>query len=337
MKLTGSGLLRIIRSEKPLFHTRQNFRHGQQGETSLRNSSGMTLIELAVVLAVVGLMAGAIVPLARSYFQDRIRTQISTRLDEDRNALLSFWDTRQVLPCPDTTGDGQADCSGSGNVLYGTLPFADLGVPPNDGTARPVYYAVLTQFTEHTSVTDALRSQRCETLAALPPDHLVVQDNGQDVNVPFLVLSGGAENRDGAGDQRDGENADTNGVYERRPPADNFDDLLEYASPFPLAQSGCGTLVVFNQSGTPFLGGLDVEQRFDGAWLPGNIDYHAADNGSTKLLKVEKGSWIRVVDSATHTQVDQFVFGGGAMNLVYPAPWGPGGCPNYPLILEMMS
>ena len=274
----------------------------------------MTLIELAVVLAVVGLMAGAIVPLARSYFQDRIRNQISTRLDEDRNALLSFWDTRQVLPCPDTTGDGQADCSGSGNVLYGTLPFADLGVPPNDGTARPVYYAVLTRFTKHTSVT--LARNRCEKLAALPSD-LVVQDNGQDVNVPFLVLSGGAENRDGAGDQRDGGNADTDGDYVRKPPADNFDDLLEYASPFPLAQSGCGTLVVFNQSGTPFLGGLDVEQRFDGAWLPGNIDYHAADNGSTKLLKVEKGSWIRVVDSATHTQVDQFVFGGGAMSLVY--------------------
>jgi len=279
----------------------------------------MTLIELAVVLAVVGLMAGAIVPLARSYFQDRIRNQISTRLDEDRNALLSFWDTRQVLPCPDTTGDGQADCSGSGLVLYGTLPFADLGVPPNDGTARPVYYAVLTQFTEHTSVT--LARNRCEKLAALPSD-LVVQDNGQDVNVPFLVLSGGAENRDGAGDQRDGGNADTNGDYVRKPPADNFDDLLEYASPFPLAQSGCGTLMVFNQSGTPFLGGLDVEQRFldldpnDPSWL---LIGQAPDGGSTPPppLKVEKGSWIRVVDSATHTQVDQFVFGGGAMSLVY--------------------
>jgi len=280
----------------------------------------MTLIELAVVLAVVGLMAGAIVPLARSYFQDRIRNQISTRLDEDRNALLSFWDTRQVLPCPDTTGDGQADCSGSGNVLYGTLPFADLGVPPNDGTARPVYYAVLTRFTKHTSVT--LARNRCEKLAALPSD-LVVQDNGQDVNVPFLVLSGGAENRDGAGDQRDLGNADTDGRYERKPPADNFDDLLEYASPFRLAQSGCGTLVVTNQSGAPFEQDLLVDQSFDRTSSPPPTSWfnisRAPDGGSTPPppLKVEKGSWIRVVDSATHTQVDQFVFGGGAMSLVY--------------------
>ncbi len=318
MKLTGSGLLRIFRPEKPLFHAWQNSRPDKKGGGSLGDSSGMTLIELAVVLAIVGLMAGAIVPLARSYFQDRIRNQISTRLDEDRNALLSFWDTHQALPCPDTNGDGQPDCSsGAGNVLYGTLPFAVLGVPPNDGTARPVYYAALTRFTEHTSVTDALRSQRCETLAALPSGILVVQDNGQNVNVPFIILSGGAENRDGAGDQRDGENADTNGVYERRPPADNFDDLLEYASPFRLAQSGCGTLVVTNQSGTPFVQPLNVNQSFSGtSWL--NIS-NAPDGASTPLLMVEKGSWIQVVDSATGNTLDQSIFGGGTGSLVYQA------------------
>ncbi len=316
MKPMGSGLFRIVHHGKPLFHAWQNSRRGQKGGESLGASSGMTLIELAIVLAIVGLITGALVPLARTYFQDRIRNQVGARLDEVQTALLSYLDAYQALPCPDTNNDGQPDCgSGAGNVLYGTLPFAVLGVPPNDGTARPVYYAVRTQFTEHSSVTDTLRSQRCEAMAALPSGILVVQDNGQNVDVPFITLSGGAENRDGAGDQRDGENSDTNGVYERKPPNDTFDDLLEYAGPFALSRSLCGTLVVSNQSGGTYLLTLNVDQGFGGGGFL-NIS-QAPEGASTPLLFLERGSKVRVVVSGGGPTLDQVLFGGGAMRLDY--------------------
>jgi prepilin-type N-terminal cleavage/methylation domain-containing protein len=282
----------------------------------------MTLVELAVVLAILGILAGAAVPMARVYFQNAVRDRIDERLNEAAVALTAYWGSHGALPCPDADGDGSGDCSsGSGARLTGLLPHADLGLPPNDGAGRPLTYVVLRQLTEHTSVTATIRAGRCEALAALSSStDLRVQDNGATVSVPFVLVSGGPENRDGAGGYLDGENADGNdGLYQRKPPDTTFDDVTAYVSAYALWRSGCGTLVVQNAAGGTFTGSLQVDQSFDSGTSWTNLA-SVPDGTSSAILQIEAGSWIRVVDASSAATVDQFAFTSGPASLRYDTP-----------------
>ena len=282
-------------------------------------SDGMTLIELALVLTIVGILIGSAVPMAKTFFQNRIRNRIEGRLDDARQVLLTYWKARFVLPCPDSDGDGHADCGwGGGTRLVGTLPYADLGIPPDDGSGRPIYYVVVTQLTDHQSVTDLMKSQRCELLQSLTPGILAVNDKGNIIAVSAVIISGGISNKDGEGGFLDGENADgDDGLYERKPPDDQFDDQLIYLGPYSLISSGCGQLVVQNQAGASLHTTLRVDQSFDGgsSWLVGISSIQ--DGSSSPILRVESGSWIRVVREDTGGVLDQFIAGPTFLFLSY--------------------
>ncbi|WP_245802337.1 prepilin-type N-terminal cleavage/methylation domain-containing protein [Desulfacinum hydrothermale] len=281
---------------------------------------GMTLVELALVLVLVGILTGAAIPVARVYFQSGIRTKINNRLEEAKKALEGYWEVNGYLPCPDTDGDGKENReSGGGARLVGTLPHADLGLPPGDGAGRSLTYAVLRELTEHNSVTDSERSRRCDDyLLASGSASLQVRDSGVLVSVPFVLVSGGPENKDGGGGYLDGENADGNdGLYEHKPADTAFDDLLVYSSPYSLARSGCGKLMVLNKSGGTHTEDLWVEQSFDGGttWLSGS--HVVVDDGSSGTLWVEAHSRIRVVEEATSATLDEFFFLTNPVTLVY--------------------
>jgi prepilin-type N-terminal cleavage/methylation domain-containing protein len=115
-----------------------------------RARAGFTLIELALVIAIVGLMLGAIlVPLASQLDQRQYR-QTERDLEDIRRALLGFAVVHGRLPCPDTklNPDGQevAPCVGA-DVEVGALPWQTLGVSPADAWGRIYRYAVTAAFT----------------------------------------------------------------------------------------------------------------------------------------------------------------------------------------------
>ncbi len=103
--------------------------------------SGFSLIELAIALLVLGLVA---VLLARFLSHQgavelqRIDSSLLVRADQ---AVTGFAARHVRLPCPDLDGDGREDCAGRDQI--GRLPYRDLGLP--DLRAGRLRYGVLRQ------------------------------------------------------------------------------------------------------------------------------------------------------------------------------------------------
>ncbi|MDR3352547.1 MAG: prepilin-type N-terminal cleavage/methylation domain-containing protein [Zoogloeaceae bacterium] len=99
---------------------------------------GFTLVEIAVVMVVLGLlMGGMLLPLsaARDISEGRAA---EAALREIRDALLGYAAIHGVLPCPDTGQDaaapeyGRADVSCAQPQAEGFLPFKTLGLTESD-------------------------------------------------------------------------------------------------------------------------------------------------------------------------------------------------------------
>ncbi|MCK9487852.1 MAG: prepilin-type N-terminal cleavage/methylation domain-containing protein [Xanthomonadales bacterium] len=103
--------------------------------------SGFSLIELALALLVLGLVAVLMVAFLSHQTTvglHRIDSSLLLRADQ---ALTGFAARHVRLPCPDLDGDGREDCAGGEQV--GRLPFRDLGLP--DLRAGRLRYGVLRQ------------------------------------------------------------------------------------------------------------------------------------------------------------------------------------------------
>ena len=116
-----------------------------------RLSIGFTLVEVAVVIAIIGLLLGALlVPLATQVQATKIKATDKS-LEEIREALLGFAISNGRLPCPDTGTDGIEDGGGAAACAnqQGVLPFATVGVAPLDAWGRRYTYRVTAEFTRN--------------------------------------------------------------------------------------------------------------------------------------------------------------------------------------------
>ena len=121
----------------------------------MTDTNGFSLVELAVVLVVLGLLAsGLLAPLAVQ-LESRDRALTVKQLEQAREALHGFAMRNGRLPCPDTDGDGRADpafdparkTTASCTRLEGALPGVELGVPTLDPWGQRLRYRVAARFT----------------------------------------------------------------------------------------------------------------------------------------------------------------------------------------------
>lgn len=115
-------------------------------------NNGFTLVELAVVVAVVALLLGTLlVPLTTQVAQRNI-SQTQKQLDEIREAVLGYAIVNGRLPRPatsETDGNERATCADARDCT-GFLPWATLGLPRADVWGKLFRYSVVPQYANAT-------------------------------------------------------------------------------------------------------------------------------------------------------------------------------------------
>jgi prepilin-type N-terminal cleavage/methylation domain-containing protein len=219
---------------------------------TLCGQQGFTLIEIAVVMVIVGLLAGGGVSLMRSLTERKARNETMTYLKDVRLALISYAEKTGRLPWADSDSDG----SENSGVAGGYLPYWTLQVPPKDAYSRTLRYAVNANLGNN-------RSSTCSALrTGLTGTPQVVDADGASVplSTALVIVSAGPMDADGDGNVFDrlatgthqGDNTDGTPNYLRHPPTTGFDDLALYITGNELYGFVCEFLsvAVNNHSGS---------------------------------------------------------------------------------------
>ncbi len=215
---------------------------------------GFTLLEMAVVLLVLGILLSASLPLLSAQQEMQRRQETRRQLNDIQDAVLGFTVSRGRLPCP-ASGSGNTGLeavTGSGvaavcSLSQGVLPWATLGVGESDAWGRRFSYRVSASFAdgadgtgENCALSPGVSFQLCSTA------NLTLLTNGGNklaTEIPAVIVSHGPNGAGGytlVGTQLSGgsadeqENADNDNTFVAREPGNDFDDLVQWLSPHVL-------------------------------------------------------------------------------------------------------
>ncbi len=228
---------------------------------------GVTLLELAIVIVILGLLLGGGWKVLSAMLETRASTTTDRTLKRVESALLLYAARHAHLPCPAAFGgNGEADCGVrlvDGSALVGAVPWRTLGLPGSkrrDGRGNTITYAVSASLTADPDADgDTTRLVRDGASPGVPGktlDHVVTNTGltvrnragGDAVSdaVAFVLVAHG---RNGHGAWHDGGfNApppdfaanrpgearnrprDDRAAWVERPPADTFDDSVRWLS-----------------------------------------------------------------------------------------------------------
>jgi prepilin-type N-terminal cleavage/methylation domain-containing protein len=226
---------------------------------------GVTLVEMAVVLAIIGFMLGGLLtPLSMQMDQKRY-TDTKNILENAKDALIGYamshaaTDGRPYLPCPDTNNDGVEETRAGGVCpsLEGRLPWVTLGTAKTDSWGNQIRYRVATNFSNSTTgftltTVATLRvcdSSACTTVVASALPAVIIShgkngygarsDSGNVNKVPAGASANELANIDGRNFPTAGNNtadtadtADTANVdFVSTFQSDTFDDVVTWISP----------------------------------------------------------------------------------------------------------
>jgi prepilin-type N-terminal cleavage/methylation domain-containing protein len=271
----------------------------------IANANGFTLLEIAIVMVIIGILAGGGVGLMRMLTERKARNATVDYLQQVRTALVSYAATNGRLPWADSDADG-AENSGS---AMGTLPYLTLQIAPADAYKRNLRYEINANLaTDRATTCGALR-------AGLTIRPLVVDADGAAAafSVAAVLVSAGPMDADSNGNVFDdqtagthqGNNANGNPNYLRNPPVLDFDDLTAYIGGNELSAHACQYLdmAVNNNSGsTVYI--YDVNQGSDIASLAdGNVNAYNLISGTRIEIRSAAGGGGSIVSSSPPTPI----------------------------------
>jgi len=266
---------------------------------------GFTLIEIAVVMVIIGLLAGGGVSLMRLLTERKARNEALTYLKETRATLIGLAERTGRLPYADSDGDGLEN----NGVTIGALPYRTLQVAPIDPYKRPLRYAINPNLGVN-------RASSCSALrAGLTGVPQTMDADGAPAAFPIaaILVSAGPMDADGDGNGFDdlsvgthqGDNTDGIPNYLRHPPVAGFDDLVIYLGGNELYSSICEylTLAVNNHSAaTVYV--YETTQGTDlGNLAAGNSSVYTVLSGSRMELRSGSGGGGNVVASNPPTPI----------------------------------
>lgn len=112
----------------------------------MKKQYGFTLVEMAIVLVIVGLVLGGMFSGLSSMRETAKFKEDQQKLQDIKAALLSFAAINNYLPCPYDGTDNQGNQSRDGNgycsSTSGQLPFAELGTHAVNAYGLPFSYQV---------------------------------------------------------------------------------------------------------------------------------------------------------------------------------------------------
>lgn len=105
---------------------------------------GFTLVEMAVVLVIIGLMFGGLLMPLSAQVDQRNYSETRQHMNDIREALIGYGLAHGYLPCPtSSTSNGAEERTGSTCTnRAGFLPWAELGVPKLDAWGHLYRYSV---------------------------------------------------------------------------------------------------------------------------------------------------------------------------------------------------
>ncbi|NOT20155.1 MAG: prepilin-type N-terminal cleavage/methylation domain-containing protein [Sideroxydans sp.] len=220
--------------------------------------SGFSLIEMAIVLAIVGLLMASLLPAFSGQIEQQRRTETRKQLEEIKEALLGYAIFSGRLPCPATAANHGVEKFASGedattgkcaNFNDSFLPASTLGFSPTDGDGfavdawgNRIHYAV-TQ--SNSKAFTKLNGMQTTGISSLTPDLIVcstsstsssscsVANTSQTTGAPFVIYSTGMKLGTGA-DESENPNpysTDNDRVFVGNTPSSDFDDMVTWLSP----------------------------------------------------------------------------------------------------------
>lgn len=163
---------------------------------------GFTLVEMAIVLVIVGLLMGGLLTPLSAQIEQRKNSETQKALDESKEALIGFAVRNGYLPCPAVSAaSGVEDRTGTSCTAgkrQGFLPWATLGVSKLDSWNHIFRYSVTPAFTNSAALF-TLTTARDITINTRDAAGLIIGQSAAG-DIPAIVMSHGNNGLLGATD-----------------------------------------------------------------------------------------------------------------------------------------
>lgn len=227
---------------------------------AIERQIGFTLVEMAMVLAIVALLLAGLLPTISGQIERQRRTETIKQLDDIQQALIGFAIINGRLPCPATAASNGLESLAAGtctNFFDGFVPGATLGIASLnengqtiDAWNNPIRYAVTSFDGAITDVYTTNNGMQLVGISNLSPDLVVcVTATGiaggacaagksltAGTGVPVVLFSTGPNGAYGGTGTDEAENLNNNNIFISHTPAASgapngeFDDLVTWVS-----------------------------------------------------------------------------------------------------------